>query len=655
MAAPQKIEPTGKLDPASRTPMTRHTTIMTSVDTFKSAVIRIRDILRGPGVNITGMDSMRHICLYLLSRYMTRAKVTSLGVPEEFAWETLYETTQTKNGGVQKALDCFYHAEEDCLVRHFDRLFGTDKFSFDIKIPLKHKEILEILNAVNMSDVDCHMDILGWVYEQHVRTGASAGGQRDLGQYFTDRPICEFMVALCNPGFKHPNVPESVCDPAMGTGGFLTSYIKYYNTSYPTSTIDWKIQQKEIHGCDTDPKVACIARLNTFMETGGNCPTNLRTHDSLYGDLTQIGYDIILANMPFGIDGLTHAECCERVKALKIRGIKSEPLFLQLMMTSLNENGRCAVIVPETTLTNTSNLHIQTREYLFNNFEVLQVLKMKGKFFMNTSIKPVILYFKKSGKQTSSVEFSEIRKNVTGEIIKEITMTMPREKFNEKLSFDLKLYQTPVLSIVPSAIYSYDMKEFGEIVDSKNGKNIPVRDRLETGTYPYYASNGIKGYVEKSLFEGACTLLGDQGSAWDKSAHYVDKGVKFYAGNHTIVMKSKKSDVDIKYIYYYLRMCNLSHYNKSSSIIPELDKERFSKMLIPVPPIDVQLQIISVIDKLYKTFGNSIELTSETMNLALSDPSGKAFTPLYEMKILMDKSYDIASAIKGSISYKITL
>ena len=88
--------------------LVNHQTIMASVDTFKSAVIRIRDILRGPGMSITGMDSMRHICLYLLSRYMTRAKVTSLKVPEKFAWETIIEMVQTKNGGVQKALDYLF-------------------------------------------------------------------------------------------------------------------------------------------------------------------------------------------------------------------------------------------------------------------------------------------------------------------------------------------------------------------------------------------------------------------------------------------------------------------------------------------------------------------------------------------------------------------
>jgi hypothetical protein len=94
-----------KIDASFSTETKSQSSIMASVEAFKSAVVRIRDILRGPGVAITGMDSMRHICLYLLSRYMTKDKVKSLGVPDEFAWENLIETAQTKNGGVQKALD----------------------------------------------------------------------------------------------------------------------------------------------------------------------------------------------------------------------------------------------------------------------------------------------------------------------------------------------------------------------------------------------------------------------------------------------------------------------------------------------------------------------------------------------------------------------
>ena len=404
-----------KID-SSTTEQTRHS-IMSSVSSFKSAVVKIRDILRGPGMSITGMDSMRHICLYLLSRYITVEQASLFGIPEMFAWENILHEAREKEAGQQRALDRLFHSDTDCLVAHFDRLFGTEKFQFDVKGKMglqKHVEILEILDKVNMSEVDCEIDMLGWVYEQHLKTGSSSAS-RDLGQFFTDRFICEYMTDLCRPKFKHPGVPETVCDPSMGTGGFLTYYIKYFKKNYPDQ-INWKVQEHVIHGNDTDPRVSGVARMNLFMETGGHKSTNLQTHDSLYGDLTLTGYDVILANMPFGLKGIKHAECCNRVKDLKIRGTKSEPLFLQLMMVSLNLGGRCAVVVPDGMLVNSSTCHDDTRRYLLDHFELRRVIKLKGKFFMNTGIQPSVLFFENTGNPTKEIEFWDVVKGEDGKI-----------------------------------------------------------------------------------------------------------------------------------------------------------------------------------------------------------------------------------------------
>lgn len=274
-----------------------------------TAVIHARNILRK--ISITGMDSMRHVCLYLMSRYITREKAPELGVPIQFAWESLMETLRGV-GGEEKAMEAFCHSGADCLVAHFDRLFGTSKFPFDLKPENKHhriahKEILEAMTGIDMNRVDLAMDILGWVYEQHLNTGSSSAG-RDLGQFFTDRSICNYMTDLCAPAFKDEGVPESICDPAMGTAGFLTAAIKYYRRTYPAQPIDWAAQVKQIHGCDTDDRVAGVARLNVFMETRGCRAEYLLTHNSLFDDLPQTGYDVILANMPFGLKGIKHAE-----------------------------------------------------------------------------------------------------------------------------------------------------------------------------------------------------------------------------------------------------------------------------------------------------------------------------------------------------------
>jgi hypothetical protein len=561
---------------------------MASTDKFKTTVIQVRDILRGSG--ITGMDSMRHICLYLLSRYMTRAKVSALGVPEEFAWETLIDLAQTKNGGVQNALDCFYHSDADCLVRHFDRLFATDKFSFDLKNPQKHKEILELLNIVNIAEVDFHMDILGWVYEQHLHTGSSAA--RDLGQFFTKRSICEYMTILCRPGFKSEGVPESVCDPSMGTGGFLTSFIKYYKKAYPDKPVNWSVQQKEIHGCDTDPKVAGLARLNIFMETDGGCPSNLLTHDSLYGDLRQTFYDIILANMPFGLKGIKHADCCERVKDLKIRGTKSEPLFLQLMMASLNAGGRCAVVVPEGMLVNDAQLYRDTRMHLMEHFELRRVIKMKGRFFMNTAIQPSILFFEKTGKPTQKVEFWEVVNDdkVTSE---KLIVSVPRSKIDLCASFDVRRYvEPPAASTLKVPICA-----LSDLVGYQNGKTLASSEKVESGKYN--VMGGGMTYVGKTNQynrDGETISISKSGASAGFVMYHT---TKYWAGD-CLTIKPNNESTSIKFLYYYLKLNNnIIMSLTSGSTIPHCKWDDIKTLQIPLPPRKVQDEIVATLDEIY--------------------------------------------------------
>ena len=678
-----KIDATSKLDGVGTAHDYKYKTIMTSVETFKTAVIRIRDILRGPGVSITGMDSMRHICLYLLSRYMTRAKVASLEVPEEFAWETFIETAQTKNGGVQKALDCFYHAEEDCLVRHFDRLFGTDKFSFDIKNPQKHKEILEILNAVNMEDVDCQMDTLGWVYEQHLKTGASAGGQRDLGQYFTDRSVCEYMTELCKPGFKSAGVPESVCDPAMGTGGFLTAFINYFKKNHEDKPIDWSVQQKEIHGCDTDPRVAGVARLNLFMETGGNRTTNIQTHDSLYGDLTQTGYDVILANMPFGIDNIKHAECCERVKALKIRGTKSEPLFLQLMMTSLNMGGRCAVVVPDGMLVNKSILHKNTRKYLFEKFELKKVIKMKaqkakkgkkdakgqsGQFFMNTNIQPSILLFEKTGKSTSNVEFYEIEKADKGLISEHMITSVPISKFDDTYSLDIRHYIESESPVSVSAGHS--SVKLTEVVSLKYGFPFKSTDYKTEGLSVVKHNNITNGIVSKSAKQD---YISSSEQTTDFKLKIVDVVISmdFDCGkvgkiiedgwvlNQRVCLARTKSDTLRQgYLYWYLRIGGFYESMQmlhTGTTIKHISGKDIEKATIVLPPLSVQDEIVKCLDAVYSEFGNSITLTKTAWNIIITSPKMETYRDLFEACKMLKSAEVLMSSIGGSVQSKFSL
>ena len=651
----------GKID-SSTTELNRHS-IMSSVSTFKSSVVRVRDILRGPGMSITGMDSMRHICLYLLSRYITVERASLFGVPEAFAWETLLDQARTQDGGLQRALDRFFHTETDCLVAHFDRLFGTEKFQFDVKGKMglqKHFEILEILDKVNMSDVDCEIDMLGWVYEQHLKSGSSSAG-RDLGQFFTDRFICEYMTELCEPTFKHPGVPESVCDPSMGTGGFLTYYIKYFNKKYPDQ-VQWKVQEKVVHGNDTDPRVAGVARMNLFMETGGCCPTNLQTHDSLYGDLKQTGYDVILANMPFGLKGIKHADCCERVKDLKIRGTKSEPLFLQLMMVSLNPGGRCAVVVPDGMLVNSSTCHDDTRKYLMDHFELKRVIKLKGKFFMNTGIQPSVLFFENTGKPTTAVEFWEVIKG-DGKVHEEMILSVPRERFTDACCLDVRKYQEVNVAANPAG---FPMVKLGDLFDIPSIKHrYTNKDSSDTGL-PFY--NGCYNSpltfintVEPSYNSATDYLIMIKDGGGDHNSSTVGLGKTFMVNGSVCIASQNiilipKTTHSLKFIYYTLCI-NIKFIRDLSTPSINLEHISVKNILdygISIPPLAVQQEIVATLDRIYQPgtteLSETLKLTSRAMDLVLAQPNGTMLEPIVEAQRMMRKSAQMAADVKAQMA-----
>jgi restriction endonuclease S subunit len=645
-----KMDPatTPKLTPPARDDRSATKThdTMSAVTSFYAAVYRTRDILRRVGV--CGMDSMRHICIYLLSRYITRDKAELLGVPHIFAWESLIET-QRGSGGEEKVMEAFNHPSSDCLLNHFDRLFGTTKFPYDLKPDnkhhrLAHSEILKVLDPVDMQKVDLHIDILGWVYEEHLKTGSSSAS-RDLGQFFTDRDICNYMVDLCSPTISETGVPETICDPTMGTAGFLTAAIKYLRRTYADRPIDWRAHIKQIHGCDTDDRVAGVARLNLFMETGGSRTENLLTKNSLFDDLPQTGYDVILANMPFGLKGLKYKDCCARIKALHLDGTKSEPLFLQLMMVSLNMGGRCAVVVPDGMLVNSSKCHNGTRKYLLDHFELHRVVKMKGQFFMNTGIQPSILFFEKTGKPTEAVEFWEVVKDDKDDITETMVVSVPRTKIDASCSLDMRRYLEVEKPVANPA--GWPMVKLGDVCDLLSGKGNYTQDG---DTYPYYDSNGPTGTRKDFLYDGEFVITARKMSIG--AVHYVSG--KYWASDNTINIRVKPdSTLSSRFLYYWLLLNNKVLKDLSSGIKPGIRKSDVTEIKMPLPPLPIQQEIVATLDRIYAPgtteLADTLKLTSQAMDLVLANPTGATLEPVVEAQRLMRKSAQMVADVKAQM------
>ena len=190
------------------------------------------------------------------------------------------------------------------------------------------------------------------------------------------------IIKLCNPSKN-----ESFCDPFMGDGYILYTYLKWQKEYIDSN----------IHGYESDATLFGNARILLFLQTF-KASNNLYNTNPLLNNFNTKGYDVIISRLPTNIHGITHAETCDRVKDLKIRGTKFEPLALQLIMKGLNKGGRACVIVSNALLQSTSICAIETRKYLLDNYEVEKIIEISN----NENV----IYFKNSGLPTTIIDYN---------------------------------------------------------------------------------------------------------------------------------------------------------------------------------------------------------------------------------------------------------
>jgi restriction endonuclease S subunit len=634
---------------------------MTSLE---SVVKAIRNILRNESVEMTGERSLEHILGYLACRMLSREICQKTGQDKAlpYCWETIVENIRLSDE------DCVTYPEIK-VVQEFRRslhmvykIFGI---SIDFKVTMfcTHREIVSLLDGIDPFEVEIKSgsDLLGVVYEDHIASGSSQN-KRDRGQYFTPRELTRWIVQQVEPRLID-GVPESVFDPAMGTGGFLSSYIDHFGDA-----VEWSDEKNwsRVQGCDIVPLVAAMTRMNLFCRTKGGfledltqqkrtSPVHhvivnaskegaLRTRDTIREDIKHPEdpialdrYDIILANPPFGID--ISGEPCDSLQSMNLSNCKkSETLFLRVMMSRLAPGGRACIVIPEGVLTGRESA--DTRRHLVENFEVTKVVKCKDKLFKNTSLLVSLIFFKNSGKSTEKIPFFHLVKDDSDQLAEEAIGELPVEEM-KRYAFAL-----PRKGEEKSGIYR--TMKLRDAVNYQNGKNIPERDRQKEGTYPYYASNGVKGYVEKFLFEGPAVLLADQGSSWFRAIHFVEEGKKFYAGNHTIVMKGKK--VTEKFLYYLLLSTDLSKFGSSGTIIPEIVKEEFYDWQIQIPPLSVQERIVEALEATPLPTETLTEHGPNLFELLLRNPSGDLYRDAMLSIEVVSSLKKLAELQKGTIN-----
>tara|TARA_Y100001958_G_scaffold133922_1_gene104265 strand:- start:47 stop:2533 length:2487 start_codon:yes stop_codon:yes gene_type:complete len=558
------------------------------MDNFEKIITQIRKILRING--ITGMESINHCITFIIIKYMDTSTCELLNIPIEYSYNNLIDMIDSDtihNDDVYKHL---YNKIEPCMLRYIHSEFKFTNIKFKLESIEHIIKIIKLVDTLDLEELESSKDIIGTIYELHLKTGSTGGGMRDLGQYFTSRYVINYMIELCNPKMIGNRI-EKIIDPTCGTGGFLTMAVKYLNKKY--QNIDWEQNKDKIIGFDLDINVVNITKINLLIESK-KFMDNIICRDTLYKDMkiseenSPLTADVLLCNEPMGITNLIHSSCCNRIKELAIRGTKAEPLFLQLFMEALNVNGRCAVVVPDGVLFNESNLHQGTRKKLIEEFNLVKVITLNDKeFFLNTGVQTSILYFENNGK-TEKTTFSSISLN-SDELVEDIIMDVD---YDTLVKNNYSLFINKYKRTDKNKISGIKYLQINDISKINLGKSISKKD-LKNGNYNVIGGGiSYMGKHNQTNVENNTITIGKIGANAGNIQYHLDK--VFVTSNACYLTNINNN---VKYIYYILKYYEniiKSYVTKTGQ--PSLEISMVKELEIPIPSLEVQNAIVEQLD-----------------------------------------------------------
>ncbi|MEY8507055.1 restriction endonuclease subunit S [Lachnospiraceae bacterium 42-17] len=133
-----------------------------------------------------------------------------------------------------------------------------------------------------------------------------------------------------------------------------------------------------------------------------------------------------------------------------------------------------------------------------------------------------------------------------------------------------------------------EYRELKHVLTIKNGKDYKS---LSKGKYPVYGSGGIMTYVSGYVYDKPSVLIPRKGSI-DK-LYYVEE--PFWNVDTIFYTDIDTTKVVPRYVYFCLQREHLEQYNTAGGV-PSLTQKVLNKVKLPVPPLEVQREIVRILD-----------------------------------------------------------
>ncbi|MES5135259.1 class I SAM-dependent DNA methyltransferase [Prevotella amnii] len=369
-------------------------TIINTEQTLTKKVWNLATTLAGQGIGYT--DYITQLT-YLLFLKMDAEN-------EEFFEETssIPEGCRWKDLTALDGLELITQYEKTLkILSDQDNLIGTifTKAQNKIDKPVYLKKVISMINDEQWLVMDG--DVKGTIYEGILEKNGQ-DKKSGAGQYFTPRSLIKAMVDCIQP-----QIEETVCDPACGTGGFLLAAYDYMKgKSQDKTKLDF-LNNKALHGVDNTPLVVTLASMNLYLHGIGTDRSPVVCEDSLEKEPDTLA-DVILANPPFGTRPAGSVDINRPDFYVETKN--NQLNFLQHMMLMLKNGGRAAVVLPDNVLFE-GNAGETIRKKLLSDFNLHTILRLPTGIFYAQGVKANVLFFTK-GQSTKEVWFYDYRTDV---------------------------------------------------------------------------------------------------------------------------------------------------------------------------------------------------------------------------------------------------
>lgn len=249
------------------------------------------------------------------------------------------------------------------------------------------RELIRDFNKKNLRDENLEFpDLMGAAYEYLIKYFADSAGKK-AGEFYTPNEVVKLLVNILEP-----KQDAEIYDPTVGSGGMLIECKNYVESRYGSS------RNLSLYGQEKSGTVWGLSKMNMLFH--GVYDSNIVNGDTLMnplhidkGELKT--FDIVIANPPFSQnytkDGMKFKE---RFNFWMPTKGKADFMFVQHMVSSLNNDGRMAVVMPHGVLFRGGDER-KFREHLINRGYLEAVIAMPSALFYGTTIGAAVLIVNK--------------------------------------------------------------------------------------------------------------------------------------------------------------------------------------------------------------------------------------------------------------------